>query len=97
MTNCRCVRNDAVQAAIQRDNSYEAFTSLTVASSGIFIVRVLQENVVDHAVAIDAARNVIIDSAENFGIELSVSNLKRCGGNDSTDLRVVEVRQVIAV
>lgn len=69
-----------MQKAIQMADKDAAFCELARRTSGIFIVRLHEVGLVDHAVAVDASNRVIIDSVEATAIDLTARNLARCSG-----------------
>ena len=62
VTGCRVVREEEVQRAIQGGDMTAPFRVLAARRAGIFIVWILEEKRVDHAVVVDAQNRVIIDS-----------------------------------
>ncbi len=84
------------QAVIQHPERRTAFEAIASRQSGVYIVRLRQDDRVDHAVVVDANRGVIIDSEESTAIVLTADNLAKCGGASATKLRVKEVREVRA-
>ena len=93
VTGCLVVRDEEMQRAIKGGDRAAPFRALAARRAGMFIVRILEEKPVDHAVAVDAQNRVIIDSEEEIALELSTGNLARCGGEVAKKLRVVEVRE----
>ena len=90
----RAVRDGESQRAIQSADRGAAFRVLAAKRSGIFIVRLQEVKLVDHAVVVHADAGVIVDSTETTAIVLTGENLERCGGEKVQNLRVVEVREV---
>ena len=88
------VRNEEFQRAIQDSERIAPFRVLAARRTGAFIVQLLEEKRVDHAVVVDADNGVIIDSEERTALELSVENLSMCGGDSAQKLRVKEVREI---
>ena len=74
-----------------------AFDWLGGQSSGVWIVRLVQGNEVDHCVVIDGNRQLILDSAENYPIRLSAECLRLCGGDEVPNLQVAEIRELRAI
>ena len=89
-----CARVKQIQRAIQSRCGEAAFEALASAKTGVFIVRLLAGTAVDHAVVVDATRGIIVDSEEDSTIALSATNLRRCAGSKTKQVRVVEVREV---
>ena len=52
---------------------------------------------VDHCVSIDGNRGIILDSAARYPFMLCEEILKRLGGDDSKNLQVAEVRELVTV
>lgn len=50
---------------------------------------------VDHCVAVDSWRGVILDNAEMYPIQLSAEALELCGGLNTPKLEVGEVFQLV--
>ncbi len=73
------------------------FEWLAAKTDGVYIVRVLQDPVVDHAICVDARRGVFLDSEEGYPVQLSVRLLELRGSDTAKRLRVAEVRQLIKV
>ena len=91
---CRAVRDGESQRAIQSADRGAAFRVLAAKRSGIFIVRLQEVILVDHAVVVHADAGVIVESTETTAIVLTGENLERCGGEKVQRLRVVEVREI---
>lgn len=71
---------------------FEWFEKKTV---GVFVVRLQQDPILDHAVCIDASCGIILDSEEGFPVKLSARALGMCGCDVANRLRVVEVSQLV--
>ena len=69
------------------------FEWLSILREGVWVVRVCQRNVVDHCIAIDGKRRLILDSAERFPLQLCKDALICCCG-DATNLHVAEIFEV---
>ena len=54
-----------------------------------------QANYVDHCVVMDAFRRLIIGSANEYPVILSVQNLKRSAVDDATNVGVSELQEVV--
>ena len=93
VTGCRAIGNTEVQRAIQSSKREAPFLALAAKRTGVLIVRIQEENRVDHAIVVDAMNGVIIGS-ESSAVALSVENLARCGGDIAGNLRVIEVREI---
>ncbi len=91
----RCWRE--AHGAINVADSRRAFEWLAAKKDGVYIVRKLQDPVVDHAICVDTRRGVVLDSEEGYPVQLSVRALELCGGEAAKRLRVVEVSQLIRV
>ncbi len=84
---------------IHDSNPLTAFEWLSKLSSGIWIARIKQDGVVDHAICIDASKTpgVILDSEEEQPILLNKVSLTLCGGKGASRLRVAEVRELLCI
>ena len=51
----------------------------------------------DHCIVIDGGRKLIVDSAEEYPLHLSVEAIHHCGGSKADKLVVAEVRQITPV
>lgn len=58
----------------------------------VFLVHVLQRHVLDHFIVVSARRGLIVDSAERFGVKLSVDDLASCCSDVSKELIVHDIR-----
>ncbi len=85
---------DEIRAAIKCSNRMNAFSWLASKTRGIYIVRLKQDSLVDHAVCVDAGRRLILDSEEIHPIRLSAETLALCGGSHAKNLRLVEIREL---
>lgn len=65
--------------------------------TGIWIGRITQHGIVDHCVAVDCKKGIIHDSSSRFPFALTEDILRRVGGDDATQLRVAEVREIVKV
>ena len=63
--------------------------------SGVWIIRVIEQNLVDHCIVVDGSKGLIHDSACRFPMRLSEQLLRRCGGEDARRLVVAEVRELV--
>ena len=61
---------------------------------GVWIIRLLRTDKVDHCVVVDGARKLIYDGAEEYAIDLSLDALIHCGGGAADKLVIAEARQV---
>ena len=71
-----------------------AFRWLTELKRGQWIVRLCQANVVDHCIAIEADRGLILDGEEKHPMLLCRSALRCCGGNEAKKLEVAQIYQI---
>ena len=94
VTGGRVVRDEEVQRCIQDGERIAPFRVLAAWRTGVFIVRILEEKRVDHAVVVDAYNGMVIDSEERPTLELSVENLSRCDGYRAQKPRVKEAREI---
>ena len=79
-----------------RDGKYDfAFDWLSKRTEGKYIVRLCEAGVVDHCIAIDANRGLILDSAEEYPLELSINAIRCCGGSEAQGLHVAEVFELV--
>ena len=62
---------------------------------GLWVVRLVEDNVVDHCVAINADTKLIFDSEEFHPLKLTKDSLKFCGGPRARNLRVAEVMLLV--
>ena len=85
----RKVPRAAIQQ-FQRDK-FEWISSL---DHGIWLVRLLKANVLDHCIVVDGVRRVILDSAEQYALPLTVEALHHCGGKGAGKLVIAEVRRM---
>lgn len=74
----------------------DAFAWLANQTAGIWIVRVVRHGLVDHVVALDGDRQLILDSAARYPFHLSEKLLREVGGSNVRDLRVAEVRKLVS-
>ena len=58
---------------------------------GIMVVRVVEEDVVDHCLVVDSGARIIVDYCEEYPLGLSMDTLRRCGGSASMNIRIAEV------
>ncbi len=72
-----------------------AFRWFAEEAKGVWIVRLVQSNVVDHCVVIDANEALIFDVAEEFPLMLTEESLQLCGGDDANRLKFAEARQIV--
>ncbi len=85
------MRDDELQRTVQRPGQrHLAFKALEWKRSGVFIVRLREAALCDHAVVLDTNNRMIIDCA----LVLSAHVLERCGGAEATKFRLCEVREV---
>ena len=78
-----------------REDKYDlAFDWLENLRCGKWIVRLCQIGLVDHCIAIDADRKLILDSAEEYPMELCDDAIRCCGGAEAEELHVAEVLQI---
>ncbi len=91
---CRAARDADVQQAIQASDRWSAFRVLRAKRQGVFVVRLHEAKLVDHAVVVDANSGVIIYSEESTALVLASAVLQRCGGENGRNLRVIEVRAI---
>ena len=61
---------------------------------GVWLVRLLRTDVIDHCIVVDGARRLVYDGAEKHAIRLSVDALIHCGGDKVEKLVIAEVRQI---
>lgn len=73
----------------------DRFAFLDSRKSSVYVVHVFEPKVSSHTVVIEANRNIIIDSAEQFPMRLSEELLRKCGGDHASNLRVGEVRMIV--
>lgn len=75
-----------------KENGFKMFNDV---EGGVFIARLMQVNVVDHVVCVDANRKLILDSAEEYPLKLSAEALKLCAGDNCSNPRMVEVVEIV--
>lgn len=80
---------------INEDRFEGVFQTIADMQSGVYIVRLREEKVCDHAVVVDATRRVIYDNAEDRAIRLTAENLKKCAGPRRKRPAVAQVRKII--
>lgn len=73
----------------------DSFAWLADRRSDIWMVRVVQNNLVDHVVAIDGSRKLVLDSASRYPLHLIIEVLRQLGGSNARALKVVEVRKLV--
>lgn len=66
-----------------------------VESGFLWIFRVEQKDVSDHAVVVDGVSELFWDSVEEYPLQLRVDVLRKCAGNDGLKSRVVEARRLV--
>ena len=71
------------------------FSWLSNLKKGVWIVRLKQHRIVDHCVAVDANRAIILDSAARYPFILCEEILRRLGGDQADTLQVAEVRKLL--
>ena len=59
---------------------------------GIWLVRPLKANLLNHCIVVDGVRRVILESAEQYALPLTVEAIHYCGGTGK--LVVAEFRQM---
>lgn len=62
--------------------------------SGVFVIRMLQDDLVEHTEVVDAETKLIIDSEESEAIKPLAVNLPKWGGVNPLRLRVKKVQVV---
>lgn len=92
---CRAIRDMGLQQAMRKRSTRRVFELITAKPAGVFIVRLREDALVDHAVVADANSGVIIDSEESYPLKLAEDNLEREGVNEARNLKVPEIRRVI--
>lgn len=82
---------------VASDPANAAFSIIENLISGVWLVRLLHTkgHLVDHCIMVDGKRRVIIDSAEIFSIRLCSESLNLCSRDDTLNLRVAEVKELI--
>lgn len=95
---CIIVRHAALQKAVFECDARASFSYVASMTQGVWIVRLLDEGFIDHAVVLDCDKQIIVDSEESCAIALTATNLFLCGGGGggSKKLRVTTVREVVA-
>ena len=72
-----------------------AFEWLAEFCTGVWLVRLVEDNIVDHCVAIDANNGIILDSEECHPLRLTQASLQFCAGPKSKKIRVAEIFQIV--
>lgn len=78
ITDCRCIHYSTATNAVQRASRgthFDAFAYVAGLQSGIFVGRLVEGVMTDHAVVVDANRRVILDSAEASCMRLTAQTL----------------------
>lgn len=73
----------------------DPFRYISRATSGVYLLHLHQLGVVDHIVVVDANRNLIIDSAEEYPMRCSEELLRKCGGKEAEKLQIIGARILI--
>lgn len=73
----------------------DPFRFLISRRQGVFVVRLFENRVVDHVVAVDFVRRLVYDGEEEYPLRSSVDVLKMCGGPRSKNFQGREIRQVL--
>lgn len=60
-------------------------------------MRLVQQDVVDHCVCVDALKGLIYDGEEKHPIFLSTKTLKLFRGDEESKIRISEARKVVKV
>lgn len=93
--NCRIKKpSKGVRKMLHTDKLKSPFAWLAEGAKGVWIVRLVQVNVVDHCIALDADKSVIYDSEERHPIRITKESLEMCGGPGAKRLRVAEMFQL---
>ena len=69
----------------------DSFAWVLGRDEGVMVVRIMEEEVVDHCVVVDAGARIIVDGCEKYPLELSMDTLRLCGGSEATNIRIAEV------
>lgn len=64
--------------------------------SGVYIVHLKQDAVVDHAVCVDCDKRLIWDSEEKCALSLTAKALVLCDGPEAKWLRIKDARRVVS-
>jgi len=73
----------------------EGFRWVGNKKSGIWIVRLIHDGILDHCVGGDNKRGMIFDKEEPAPEELSPQTLDMCGGHGTPGLRIAKVRELV--
>ena len=71
------------------------FIRIAKRKSGVWIVRVIPQKLVDHCIIVDGSKGLIHDSACRFPMRLSEELLRRCGGDDAIHIFVAKLRELV--
>ena len=72
-----------------------AFEWLAEFCTGVWFVRLVEDDIVDHCVALDANSGIILDSEEHHPLHLTKDILNSCAGLKERDIRVAEMFQEV--
>lgn len=92
---CFALGDKALNRALKTSSPAGTFAKFMEMGSGVYVVRLHQQDGNDHAVAVDFHRGIIIDSEEAGCIRLTVDNLRRCAGPEKKAMRIFEVREIV--
>lgn len=73
----------------------EAMGWLARVTNGVYMVRLVQKNIVDHCVVVDDDRKLIYDSMGMYPMRLCVEALHVYAGAEASDVKALEVRSLV--
>ena len=63
---------------------------------GVYAVRLVEQGVVDHTVLVVTSESkCILDPEEQYALALDPEVLRKCGGYESTKLKIAEIRELL--
>ena len=80
------------QKTLDEGETWEEF--LMEKMTGMYVVRVLERNVVDYMFAVDCGTQLIWDSIERHPMKLCYAELEACGGDETAGAKIIEVAKM---
>ena len=81
--------------AVHSKDRWAGFKWLCCQQTGVWLVRLLQNVVVDLCVCVHPRRGLIYDSEEEYPVRPTSNTLVMCGGDGIDRLKVVDIRKVV--
>lgn len=74
-----------------------AFEALAGKTSGVFIVRLGEDEGTAHAVVVCCKRRIILDVSESHCLDLNASVLQRCAGPAKKVIQMIAVMEIVPI